>query len=70
MAKKFQEIWDYMSGAPTLGDVTEIEKGDERNRPPGECVVCEKFAKEALIHESPRTAKCCQGCDAEKKCTK
>ncbi len=36
----------------------------DKDRPVGECWACGRFAKGALIHESPGTALCCKGCDA------
>lgn len=49
-----------------LGDFDGIERGelDERDRPGGDCWACERFAAGASVHESPRTAECCIGCDA------
>ncbi len=69
MAKELQEVWDHLGATtqPPLADVCEIDLGraNEDDRNPGECVVCEKFADEARIHESPGTAECCQGCDGK-----
>lgn len=68
MNNPLQEVWDHCAGKPTLEDRTTIERGQlkEKDRPVGECRACGRFAKGAMIHESPGTAKCCIGCDAYK----
>lgn len=67
--KKLQDIWDYMKNNTTLGDIASVKRGEIKGkyRPFGICYPCAKFAKEAMIHESPGTAKCCQDCDAKEK---
>lgn len=69
--KPLQDVWDYLGGSPKLGDIAGVRRGKIKNKQAetmiarGDCVVCEKFAKEAMIHESPGKAKCCHGCPAE-----
>ena len=71
MKNKLNEVWDFMGGNKTLGDVAFAERGKLSEKTAqemiarGECVACKKFAENALIHESPGTAKCCKGCPAE-----
>ena len=64
------DIWDYVAKAnPTmLGDIADVQRSRlrEKDRPAGTCWACGRFAKGALIHESPGTAKCCKDCDAYK----
>jgi len=64
---KLREVWDYFKDdKQTLPDVADVSRSqlDEKDRPPGECWACNRFAKGALIHESPGYAKCCRDCDA------
>ena len=70
MSKKSQlnEIFDYVKQncGQQLGDIADVQRGalNEKDRPKGVCWPCSKLAKEAMLHESPGTAKCCIGCDA------
>ena len=68
MSERLNEVWDYLNNNPSLGEITDVKRGalKDQDRPTGECWPCGKFADEAMIHESPGTAKCCQGCDAYK----
>ena len=71
MKNKLNEVWDFLGGNKTISDVAVADKGKVSEKTAqkmiarGECVVCRKFAEEALTHESPGTAKCCKGCPAE-----
>jgi len=60
------EVEDYLGDVPTLGDIAQVRRGTlkDKDRPVAECWACGRFAKGALIHESPGTAKCCKDCDA------
>jgi len=65
-AEGLQEVWDYLDGDPTFGDVANGGRGvlKDKDRPFGECWACAKLAKEGMIYEQPGTAECCKGCDA------
>lgn len=66
--KTLSEIWDYLEGGQTVGDIADVRRGEwnekKNPRPNGVCRACKRFGKGALIHESPGTAKCREGCDA------
>lgn len=72
MSTKLNEVWNYLKGNNRFDSIADVKRGEltekeaKSLRKHGICVPCQKFIDEALIHESPGTAKCCQNCECKK----